>query len=359
VQLHEVSGSNASAPSYWNYHARMTVAPAPEAKGFVAHRFVQTVLQPAPACASVDAVVAHALTKRFGSFVAVDAIDLIVPNGVCYGLLGPNGAGKTTTIRLLQGVSPRDGGQLNVLGLDPATSARALKARLGVVPQEDNLDPDFTVRGNLLVHARYYGIKRAEARSRAARWLKFVQLEEKARARIATLSGGMKRRLVVARALMNDPDLLVLDEPTTGLDPQARHLIWDKIRELRRAGKTILLTTHYMDEAEMLCDRLVVVDHGKILVEGKPRELVREHCGTEAAEFVARDGDTASLDQLVARLQRAKVRHDRLPDRVVAFGENLGPLAARMESLGLAEIIIRRASLEDVFLRLTGRGLRD
>jgi lipooligosaccharide transport system ATP-binding protein len=291
--------------------------------------------------------------------VAVDGIDLRIPRGVCFGLLGPNGAGKTTAIRMIQCVSPVTEGSLTVLGMDVDREGRAIKARLGVVPQEDNLDPDFSVRGNLLVYSRFFHVPRAEAEKRADELLAFLNLTEKRDARIAELSGGMKRRLIVARALINDPDLLVLDEPTTGLDPQARHALWDTIRRLRRSGKTILLTTHYMDEAEMLCDSLVVVDQGRVLEQGAPRELIRKHAGSEAVEFVL-DDDEAGLDAIAADLESQGVPHERLPDRVIAYGEEMEAVQIRIrDSHNVQESVLRRATLEDVFLRLTGRALRE
>ncbi len=310
------------------------------------------------------AVIARGLRKQFGDFTAVDGIDLDIPAGVCFGLLGPNGAGKTTTIRMMQGVSPLSAGSLQVLGMDVVSQTKAVKARLGVVPQEDNLDPDFTVRDNLLIYARFFGIDAARAAARADELLAFLNLTDKADGRIDELSGGMKRRLIVARALINDPDLLVLDEPTTGLDPQARHSLWETIRRLRRQGKTILLTTHYMDEAEMLCDELVIIDQGRIHEQGRPKELIAKHCGKEAAEFVVDDraGDpdhvAAILDDVAARLDGHK--HERLGDRIIAYGDDLAALQERIHSeCDITEASVRRAGLEDVFLRLTGRALRD
>ncbi|MGB1697234.1 MAG: ABC transporter ATP-binding protein [Thermoplasmatota archaeon] len=301
---------------------------------------------------------AKGLEKHFGEFKAVAGIDLQIRPGICFGLLGPNGAGKTTTIRMLQCVSPRDGGELSVLGMDPAVDGRAIKARLGVVPQEDNLDPDFTVRENLTIFARFFGTAPNKAGDRADELLRFMNLTEKAGARVDELSGGMKRRLVVARSLIGDPDVLLLDEPTTGLDPQARHSLWETIRSLRREGKTILLTTHYMDEAEMLCDELVVVDKGAVLEQGNPRELITKHCGKEALELVARDGDTATLDAMLETL--ADTPYERVVDRVIAYGDNLEPLQASIrDAHDLQESVLRRATLEDVFLRLTGRALRE
>jgi lipooligosaccharide transport system ATP-binding protein len=301
---------------------------------------------------------ATGLRKSFGAFEAVAGIDIKIRPGICFGLLGPNGAGKTTTIRMLQCVSPRDGGDLKVLGMDPKTDARAIKARLGVVPQEDNLDPDFTVRENLTIFARFFGISPKDAGPRADQLLEFMKLTDKANGRVDELSGGMKRRLVVARSLIANPDVLLLDEPTTGLDPQARHSLWETIRALRREGKTILLTTHYMDEAEMLCDELVVVDQGKILEQGNPKELITKHCGKEALELVARDGDTATLDAMLRTL--GEVPYERVVDRIIAYGDDLEPLQASIrDQHDLQESVLRRATLEDVFLRLTGRALRE
>lgn len=309
------------------------------------------------------AITASGLTKSFGDFTAVDSIDLEIPRGVCYGLLGPNGAGKTTAIRMIQGVSPLSGGDLQVLGMDVASRPGAVKARLGVVPQEDNLDPDFTVRDNLIIYARFFGIKRSIAEPRADELLEFLNLTEKKDAKIDELSGGMKRRLVVARALINDPDMLVLDEPTTGLDPQARHSLWETIRRLRRQGKTILLTTHYMDEAEMLCDELVIMDQGKVHEQGKPRDLIDQHCGKEAVEFVVDEVSVGAdrigtiLDGVAAELD---VPHERLGDRIIAYGDDLVGLQDRIRNgHDISESVLRRASLEDVFLRLTGRALRE
>ena len=322
----------------------------------------------------MDIVVAKGLRKSYGDFEAVAGIDLCIRKGVCFGLLGPNGAGKTTTIRMIQCVSPRSGGSLSVLGMDPDADARAIKQRLGVVPQDDNLDPDFTVRNNLIVYARYFGVPRAAAQAKADELLAFLDLADKADSRIDTLSGGMKRRLVVARSLINDPDVLVLDEPTTGLDPQARHALWDTIRRLRRRGKTILLTTHYMDEAEMLCDELVIIDKGRIHEQGRPRELIAKHCGREAVEFVVDEGTagladavdeavvaSAAADRLAAIVRElGDIPHERLGDRVIAYGDELEALQARVrDACGVTESVLRRATLEDVFLRVTGRALRD
>jgi lipooligosaccharide transport system ATP-binding protein len=315
-----------------------------------------------PAAHGVDAALAAVgLGKRFGELLAVDDLNLSIPRGTCFGLLGPNGAGKTTTIRMIQAQLPPSSGTLEVLGLDAVRQGRAIKAKLGVVPQENNLDPDFTVRQNLTVYARYFGIAAEEAGVRADRLLQFLQLSEKRDASIQELSGGMKRRLIVARSLINDPGLLVLDEPTTGLDPQARHSIWEHVRQLRRDGKTILLTTHYMDEAEMLCDEVAVMDHGKILERGAPRALIARHTEGEAVEFVvAWTPDGSGVAGVADVLRRDGVPHERLPDRVIAYGAKAVTLATSPPGgWAVVETIRRRATLEDVFLRLTGRALRD
>ncbi len=306
---------------------------------------------------AVNAVVARGLRKSFGALEAVAGLDLEIPRGVCFGILGPNGAGKTTTIRMLQAQVHPTAGSLTVLGLDAATGGRALKARLGILPQENNLDPDFTVRQNLLVYARYYGIPRLEAERRADKWLAFVQLTDKRDSAIQELSGGMKRRLILARSLLNDPEMLVLDEPTTGLDPQARHTVWNAIRQLRRDGKTILLTTHYMDEAEQLCDDLIIVDKGKLLERGAPRDLIAKHTGGAAVEAVVGwSEEGTAVAAASAKLTAAGILHEKLPDRVIAYG---AAAEAAVAGLGASEVIHRRASLEDVFLRLTGRNLRE
>lgn len=307
-----------------------------------------------------DAVVAVALTKRYGDLVAVDGIDLAIPTGTCFGLLGPNGAGKTTTIRMILGQAPMTSGTLHVLGLDAATKQRLIKRRLGVVPQENNLDPDFTVHRNLTVYARYYGIAPGPAEARADELVVEMQMADKRDASVMELSGGMKRRLVVARSLVNDPDLLVLDEPTTGLDPQARHAIWDRVRKLRSQGKTILLTTHYMDEAEMLCDNLVVIDKGRVLERGSPRELIQKHTQGDAVEFVFGHESPEKVAALAAEFATQGVPHESLGDRVVAFGAEVPALLDEVPRRHEPkETIRRRATLEDVFLRLTGRALRD
>jgi len=303
-------------------------------------------------------VVARGLTKSYGDFRAVDGIDVTIRANECFGFLGPNGAGKTTTMRMLSCLSHRDGGDLAVLGMDPDHDGRALKRRLGVVAQEMSLDLELSVRENLLVYARYFDISRAQARSRADELLGFVQLTERADDRVEHLSGGMKRRLQIARALVNAPELVLLDEPTTGLDPQARHLVWERLRALRRQGTTIVITTHYMDEAARLCDRLVVMDHGRIAREGTPDELVRDVVGPEVLELRVEPRRVAELVQALGARARGHQRSDELLLLFADDGEALH--RAALESGIPSELnAIRRATLEDVFLTLTGRSLRD
>jgi lipooligosaccharide transport system ATP-binding protein len=305
-----------------------------------------------------DVVVeARDLCKRYGDFEAVAGIDFSVRRGECFGFLGPNGAGKTTTMRMVQAVSLPSSGRLSVLGLDPSRDGKRIRARIGVCPQLDNLDPDLFVRENLQVYGRYFPQPRRVTDERTDQLLEFVALGEKRDRRIAELSGGMKRRLVIARALINDPELLLLDEPTTGLDPQARHLIWQKLRELGDRGVTMLLTTHYMDEAERLCDRLVIMDHGKILAEGVPRELIAEHVGHEVVELRVAE---AREHEVLGDLSLEGVESERAGDVRAFF---LAPKTALAEQLverarraGVA-CLLRNASLEDVFLKLTGREL--
>ena len=299
---------------------------------------------------------AHALTKRFGAFTAVDGIDLTIARGESFGFLGPNGAGKTSAMRMIAAVSPVTSGFLRVLGLDPATNGPAIRARLGVVPQEDSLDTELTVEENLVVYGRYFDLPRPLLRRRAAELLEFVQLTERARDQVEPLSGGMKRRLTIARGLVNDPELLLLDEPTTGLDPQARHLVWDRLYRLKQGGTTLVLTTHYMDEAEQLCDRLVVMDGGRIVAEGAPADLIREHSTREVVELRfppgANDVDLGVVDGVAARIER-------LPDRVLVYTDDSDAALARVATAGLRPVTVltRRSTLEDVFLRLTGRQL--
>jgi lipooligosaccharide transport system ATP-binding protein len=306
----------------------------------------------------MDALIhARALTKRFADFVAVDGIDFDVRPGEAFGFLGPNGAGKSSTMRMIGCVSPPSGGTLRVLGKDPVEQGSEIRGRLGVVPQTDTLDMELTVRENLFVYGRYFGMSRSEVRRRTAELLEFVQLGERGDSKVDDLSGGMKRRLTIARALVNDPDVLLLDEPTTGLDPQARHLVWDRLFRLKQRGATLILTTHYMDEAEQLCDRLVVMDRGKIAAEGSPLDLIREHSTREVVELrfpgEAPEVDAASFDGMVSRLEA-------LPDRLLLYtddGDALVPVAH--ERLHPQSVLVRRSTLEDVFLRLTGRTLID
>jgi len=304
----------------------------------------------------IEAVGLH---KRYGALDVVRGIDFRVRPRECFGLLGPNGAGKTTTIRMITCFAPPSGGRLEVLGLpvEPANHA-AIKARLGLAPQEENLDPDLTVEKNLLVYASYFGIGRAAAGPRVRELLAFTALTEKAEARIDTLSGGMKRRLILARALLHRPELLVLDEPTTGLDPQARHLVWERLRELKRSGVAMLLTTHYMEEAAQLCDRLVVMDHGRIIAAGTPAALIAEHVGREVVE-VATGGDAARRERVLALCRPFAPRVEALGDAVVAYLNGATDTGALLAALAGEELVHRRASLEDVFLTLTGRELRD
>jgi lipooligosaccharide transport system ATP-binding protein len=302
-------------------------------------------------------VSARRLTKRFESFTAVGGIDFDVQPGEAFGFLGPNGAGKSSTMRMIGAVSPVSSGELRILGLDPATQGSKIRARLGVVPQEDNLDAELTVRQNLLTYARYFGISRSVAKERATELLDFVQLTERADDRVDPLSGGMKRRLTIARALVNEPDVLLLDEPTTGLDPQARHVVWERLYRLKQRGVTLVLTTHYMDEAEQLCDRLVVMDKGRIVAEGSPRALIDQHCSREVVELrFGVDDDTADM---AGKLDGLGDRIEALPDRVLVYAHDGDAVAedVHQRGLGLESTLVRRSSLEDVFLLLTGRTL--
>ncbi len=300
-------------------------------------------------------VTAHELVKRFNSFTAVDGIDFQIEKGEIFGFLGPNGAGKTTTMRMIECVSPLTSGTLEVLGMSVTAHGKEIKARIGVAPQEENLDPDFTVIKNLTVYARYFGIKASEAARRAEELLRFMQLEEKRDVEIEALSGGMKRRLIVARALVNDPDILILDEPTTGLDPQARHLIWERVRELKRRGVTVILTTHYMDEAEQLCDRLVIMEHGRFLVEGAPRTLIQEQVGSCVMEIA--DPDAIGVEDY---LREKGVHFERAADRIYVYSEGCDLLLEEFRArFPKVSSMTRPATLEDVFLKLTGRRLRD
>ncbi len=310
---------------------------------------------------------AHGLTKRFGTFTAVDGINFDVHAGEAFGFLGPNGAGKTSTMRMIACASPVTAGDLRVLDMLPQTHASQIKARLGVVPQQDNLDNEITVRENLLMYARYFDIPRHIAATRADALLAFVELGDRAASRVEPLSGGMKRRLTIARALVNEPDLILLDEPTTGLDPQARHVVWDRLYQLKRRGATLLLTTHYMDEAERLCDRLVVMDKAKIVAEGSPRDLIATYSTREVLELrfpedpPSRMADSGASARQAAERSLAGIgdRVEMLPDRVQVYtadGEHaLQQVHAR--GIPLESAVVRRSTLEDVFLRITGRAL--
>jgi len=310
------------------------------------------------ASTSTPVIRASGLTKRYGETAAVDGVSFEVAAGESFGLLGPNGAGKSTTMRMLGAVSARSGGELEILGLDPDRHGPEIRGRLGVVPQLDNLDTELNARENLIVYGRYFGLPRAEVARRADELLAFAQLEDRAKARIDDLSGGMKRRLTIARALINEPRILLLDEPTTGLDPQARHVLWDRLFRLKERGTTLVLTTHYMDEAEQLCDRLIVVDHGRIMAEGSPAALIREHSTREVLEV--RFGSERNADAAAA-IQDLGERVEALPDRVLVYAEDGETALAEVVRRGHEPVtsLVRRSSLEDVFLRLTGRSLID
>ncbi|TFD59044.1 ABC transporter ATP-binding protein [Cryobacterium suzukii] len=310
---------------------------------------------PAPVIATQNLVKSYPV-KNSKDFVAVDGISFEVAPGESFGLLGPNGAGKSTTMRMIGAVSTRTSGDLDVLGLDPNRYGPEIRGQLGVVPQENNLDMELKVRENLLVYGRYFGLPRARVARRADELLEFAQLADKAGAKVDDLSGGMKRRLTIARALINDPRILLLDEPTTGLDPQARHILWDRLFRLKEQGTTLLLTTHYMDEAEQLCDRLVVVDKGRIMAEGSPADLIRRYSSREVLEV--RFGSTQNAE-VAGRIQGYGERVDVLPDRILVYSDSGEHELERMTAAGLHPItsLVRRSSLEDVFLRLTGRNL--
>ena len=300
-----------------------------------------------------------ALTKRFGRYLAVDHVDFTVQRGEAFGFLGPNGAGKTSTMRMIGCVSPVSEGELRVLGMDPAVDGASIRSRLGVVPQEDNLDTELTVWDNMAIYGRYFGLSRGVIRERAEDLLEFVQLGDRRHDRVDPLSGGMKRRLTIARALVNQPELLLLDEPTTGLDPQARHLVWERLYQLKLQGVTQVLTTHYMDEAEQLCDRLVIMDRGRIVAEGSPSELIRRHSTREVVELRFRT--TEDRQAALPRLNGSGERVEMLPDRILVYtgdGDGTADLVAR-DGLKHASVLVRRSSLEDVFLILTGRTLED
>lgn len=308
-------------------------------------------MEPNAAPAVIEAV---ALVKRYGPFTAVEGVSFCVALGRCFGFLGPNGAGKTTTLRMILGVTPKDGGELRVFGLPMPERGREVRARMGVVPQTDNLDPEFTVEENLTVYASYFGIPKAVARERIEELLTFAALSERRRARTDTLSGGMKRRLTIARALINRPEMVMLDEPTTGLDPQARHVIWSRLAELRARGTTLLLTTHYMEEAERLCDELVIMDRGRILDQGSPRALIHRHVEPDVLEV--RGGEAAAF---AAFAEAAGCRLERVGTSLYCYTRDPAPLIARLQQDHGITFLHRPAGLEDVFLRLTGRDLRD
>ena len=301
---------------------------------------------------------ARGLRKSYGDFEAVKGVDVSVGKGEAFGFLGPNGAGKSSTMRMIAAVSPVSAGSLRVLGMDPATDGSAIRARLGVCPQEDTLDNELSVFENLMVYGRYFGMSRADAAAHAVELLAFVQLTDKAKSRVEDLSGGMKRRLTIARSLINTPDLLLLDEPTTGLDPQARHQLWDRLFRLKQQGVTLVLTTHYMDEAEQLCDRLVVMDKGLIVAHGSPAELIAAHSSREVTELRFGVGDNElAADKVSDLAERVEV----LPDRVLLYTDDGEAAAVAVHERGLRPLssLVRRATLEDVFLRLTGRTLVD
>jgi lipooligosaccharide transport system ATP-binding protein len=301
---------------------------------------------------------ATALTKSFGRFTAVDAIDFAVARGESFGFLGPNGAGKSSTMRMIAAVSPVTAGTLRILGRDPAVDGPAIRSRLGVVPQQDNLDMELTVWENLYIYGRYFGIPRRALRGKIDELLDFAQLSDRARDKVEPLSGGMKRRLTIARSLINDPEILLLDEPTTGLDPQARHVLWDRLYRLKHQGVTLVLTTHYMDEAEQLCDRLVVMDSGRIAAEGSPAELIARHASREVAELRFGVGQNEPAAERIADLAE---RTEVLADRVLLYVSDGEKVVRMVHERGFRPVssLVRRASLEDVFLTLTGRSLVD
>jgi lipooligosaccharide transport system ATP-binding protein len=312
---------------------------------------------PEPAIATDLMIEARGLRKSFGDFEAVRGIDVSVRRGEAFGFLGPNGAGKSSTMRMIAAVSPVSGGELRILGRDPAVEGPTIRGRLGVCPQDDTLDTELNVFDNLFIYGRYFGIPAAEVRERAQELLEFVQLTEKAKAKVEDLSGGMKRRLTIARSLINRPDLLLLDEPTTGLDPQARHLLWERLYRLKREGVTQIITTHYMDEAEQLCDRLVVMDAGVIVAEGSPAELIARHSTREVLELRFAPEERPEP----AKLEHVAERVEELPDRLLVYAGDGEHVHAKVLDAGLRPLsaLVRRSTLEDVFLRLTGRSLNE
>ena len=299
---------------------------------------------------------AENLTKKYGDFTAVNAISFEVPRGESFGLLGPNGAGKSTAMKMIAAVSTRSSGNLEVLGMDPNKDGPAIRSQLGVVPQEDNLDQELRVRENLIAYGRFFGMPRAESATRADELLEFAQLTDRAKSKVEPLSGGMKRRLTIARSLMNDPQMLLLDEPTTGLDPQARHILWDRLFRLKERGTTLVLTTHYMDEAEQLSDRIIVVDKGEIMAEGSPAQLIRQYSSKEVLEVRYGSDNNAIVAKSIADVGE---RMEILPDRILIYSDNGERDLAEITKRGHhpTTSLVRRSSLEDVFLRLTGRTL--
>ena len=335
------------------------------------HRATMTSVSPGSGEPTAPLIRARGLTKRFPAITAVDAIDFDVAPGESFGFLGPNGAGKTSTMRMIGCVSPITAGSLRVFGLDPVADGPRIRARLGVVPQSDTLDLELTVRENLVIYGRYFDLSRGEAGRRAAELLDFVQLAERAGDKVEPLSGGMKRRLTIARALINEPDLLLLDEPTTGLDPQARHLLWERLYRLKQRGVTLVLTTHYMDEAEQLCDRLVIMDKARIVAEGSPRALIERYATREVLELRFPAEEWAEMVPGMAeadagggpdgRFAGLAERVEVLPDRILLYTADGEAAAVAVHERGLLpeSVLVRRSSLEDVFLRLTGRTLVD
>jgi lipooligosaccharide transport system ATP-binding protein len=303
-------------------------------------------------------ITARGLTKKFDEFVAVDEIDFDVARGESFGLLGPNGAGKSTTMRIIGATSQRTSGDLTILGMDPEKFGPQIRAHLGVVPQQDNLDMNLSVSENLYIYGRYFGLSRKFLKTKIEELLEFAQLEEKRNAKVESLSGGMKRRLTIARGLVSEPEILMLDEPTTGLDPQARHILWDRLFRLKEQGVTLVITTHFMDEAEQLCDRLVVMDKGKIMAEGSPAQLIKDYSTKEVLEIrFGSERNSAMADQLRGMCDRI----EELPDRILLYSEDGEVLLEKIYGAGLhpKTSLVRRSSLEDVFLRLTGRTLVD
>lgn len=319
-------------------------------------RLVFTLVPQPSATTNEPVISARSLVKKYKEFAAVDGIDFDIQPGESFGFLGPNGAGKSTTMRMIGAVSTRTSGDLSIIGLDPNDYGPEIRSQLGVVPQSDNLDTELKVRDNLLVYGRYFGLPRSYLRPKADELLEFAQLTEKAKARVDDLSGGMKRRLTIARALINNPRILLLDEPTTGLDPQARHILWDRLFRLKEQGTTLVLTTHYMDEAEQLCDRLVVVDKGTIMAEGSPASLIRQYSTREVLELRFGSDNNAVVAK---KIDGIGDRIEELPDRILIYTDNGEAALAKVAEEGLNPVtsLVRRSSLEDVFLRLTGRSL--